>query len=146
MSPEEREATQRDDDAIEDLDARNGFWDSDYGSDSSDSYYIVTAPPPRANDVEAGGSSSAQPDPAPAQAPVAPAASTTTDLMQMMINMQTQFNDRMLKLQEEAVAREERNMIMIHAIQQQQERMNQAMARERVCGTDVRAPVAAYRH
>ena len=45
--------------------------------------------------------------------------------MQMMINMQTQFNERMLKLQEEAAAREERNMSVIHAIQQQQERTNQ---------------------
>ena len=51
--------------------------------------------------------------------------------MQMMINMQTQFNERMLKLQEEAAAREERNMSVIHAIQQQQERTNQAMARDR---------------
>ena len=125
LSPEEREATQREDDAIEDLDAINGFWDGDYGSDSSDSDYIVTTPPPRANDAEAGGSNSAQPDPAAAQAPVSPAAPTTTDLMQMMINMQTQFNERMLKLQEEAVVREECNMFVIHAIQQQQERTNQ---------------------
>ena len=131
LSPEEREATQWEDDAIEDLDAINGFWDGDYGSDSSDSDYTVTTPPPRANDAEVGGSSSAQPDPAAAQAPVSPAAPTTTDLMQMMINMQTQFNDRMLKLQEEAAAREERNMTVIHAIQQQQERTKQAMARDR---------------
>ena len=116
LSPEEREATQREDDAIEDLDAINGFWDGDYGSDSSDSDYTVTASPPRAIDAEAGGSSSAQPDPAPAQAPVAPAVPTTADLMQMMINMQTQFNKRMLKQQEEAAAREERNMSLIHAI------------------------------
>jgi len=86
------------------LDAINGFWDGDYGSDSSDSDYTVTAPPPRAIDAEAGGSSSAQPDPAPAQAPVAPAVPTTADLMQMMINIHTQFNERMLKLQEEATA------------------------------------------
>ena len=80
------------------MDAINGFWDGDYGFDSSDSDYIVIAPPPRDNDAEACGSSSAQPDPAPAQVPVSPAAPTTADLMQMMINMQTQFNERMLKL------------------------------------------------
>jgi len=51
--------------------------------------------------------------------------------MHMMINMQTQFNERMLKLQEEAAAKEERNTAMFYAIRQQQDQMNLAMARDR---------------
>lgn len=131
LSPEEREAALWEDDAIEDLDAANGFWDGDYGSDSSDSDYRDTTPPPRAHDAEAGGSSSAQSDPAPAQAPFAPPEPTTTDLMKMMLNMQAQFNKRVLKLQEEAAAREECNTATLHAIQQRQDQMNLAMMRDR---------------
>jgi len=64
LTPEEREAAVHHDDAIEDLDAAQGLWDEDYGSDSSDSDYTVPATPSRAHDAEASVSSSAQADPA----------------------------------------------------------------------------------
>ena len=97
------------DDAIEDLDAAQGLWDEDYGSDSSESDYTVLATPSRAHDAEASVSSSAQADPATTQ---------TAELMKMMIAMQSQFNQSMLKMQEEAAKREERNSQVFHAIQQ----------------------------
>ena len=110
------------DDAIEDLDAAQGLWDEDYGSDSSDSDYTVLATPSRAHDAEASVSSSAQADPATTQ---------TAQLMKMMLAMQSQFNESMLKMQKEAAVREERTSQIFHAIQQQQAQMNKAMARDR---------------
>ena len=95
------------DDAIEDLDAAQGLWDEDYGSDSSDSDYTVPAKPSRAHDAEASVSSSAQADPATTQ---------TAELMNMMLAMQSQFNQSMLKMQEEAAKREERTSQLFHAI------------------------------
>ena len=80
LTPEEREAVVQHDDAIEDLDAAQGLWDEDYGSDSSDSVNTVPATPSRAHDAEASVSSSAQPN---------PRMTLTSQLMQMMITMQS---------------------------------------------------------
>ena len=80
LTPEEREAAVHHDDAIEDLDAAQGLWDEDYGSDSSDSDYTVPATPSRAHDAEASVSSSAQADLATTQ---------TAKLMKMMLVMQS---------------------------------------------------------
>ena len=107
LSPKEREAAQHEDDAIEDLDAAQGLWDEDYGSDSSDSDYTVPATPSRAHDAEARVSSSALADLAMTQ---------TAELMKMMITMQSQFNQSMMKMQEEAAKREERTSQLFHAI------------------------------
>jgi len=109
LTPKEREAAIQQDDAIEDLDATQGLWDEDYGSDSSDSDYTVLATPFRAHDAEASVSSSAQADPATTQ---------TAELMKMMLAMQSQFNQSMLKMQEEAAKRENRTSQVFHAIQQ----------------------------
>ena len=79
-------------------------------SDSSESDYTVLATPSRAHDAEASVSSSAQADPATTQ---------TAELMKMMIAMQSQFNQSMLKMQEEVAVREECTSQIFHAIQQQ---------------------------
>ena len=109
LTPEEREAAMQQDNAIEDLDATQGLWDEDYGSNSSDSDYSVPATPSRAQDAEASVFSSTQADPATTQ---------TAELMKMMIAMQSQFNQSMLKMQEEAAKRENRTSQVFHAIQQ----------------------------
>ena len=97
------------DDAIEDLDAAQGLWDEDYGSNSSDSDYSLPATPSRAQDAEASVFSSTQADPATTQ---------TAELMKMVIALQSQFNQSMLKMQEEAAKRENRTSQVFHAIQQ----------------------------
>ena len=51
--------------------------------------------------------------------------------MKMMLAMQSQFNESMLKMQKEAAVREERTSQIFHAIHQQQEQMAKAMARDR---------------